>query len=289
MVLTLSEYRLETESKRCQDKNIANPPEVGQVNPFPNLQQIPSQTPAESTEPSSVQPMSWEGNSVKNTKPALCSENVPAPEVCATQAADKATEKQNDDQGDNEKKSEDVSFSKPKTPLKTEEIKGEDDCEMKDESKPSDETQMPKPPDLNGKRTQDEESKSKIKRVPVHKWRARSCEEYDFSTLIGKGTFGRVYKAKLKNPVNAQEANEFVALKKLNKEKEEEGFPITALREIQILRKLRHTNVVHLKEIVVNRRKRLAYLIPFSSRLKTKRRRIPSLRIHATWSTRTTW
>lgn len=35
--------------------------------------------------------------------------------------------------------------------------------------------------------------------------------------------------------------------------KEEEGFPITALREIQILRKLKHKNIVTLKDIVVSK------------------------------------
>jgi len=32
---------------------------------------------------------------------------------------------------------------------------------------------------------------------------------------------------------------------------EKEGMPITALREIRILKKLRHPNVVHLREVVV--------------------------------------
>jgi serine/threonine protein kinase len=115
---------------------------------------------------------------------------------------------------------------------------------------------MPRPLNVTPKAQQlPEESKSKIRRVPVSQWRARNVEEYDFITLIGRGTFGKVYKAKLKNPTNAVEANEIVALKKLNMAKEEEGFPITALREIQILKKLKHNNVVNLKDIVVQRRK----------------------------------
>jgi cyclin-dependent kinase 12/13 len=73
--------------------------------------------------------------------------------------------------------------------------------------------------------------------------------------LIGKGTFGKVFKAKKKHTVNSQDDQEIYALKKLNMAKEEEGFPITALREIQILRKLNHENVVKLKEVVTDRSK----------------------------------
>ena len=37
--------------------------------------------------------------------------------------------------------------------------------------------------------------------------------------------------------------------------KEEEGFPITALREIKILKKLNHVNIVNLYDTVVSTRK----------------------------------
>ncbi len=43
---------------------------------------------------------------------------------------------------------------------------------------------------------------------------------------------------------------EIVALKKVRMDNEKEGFPITAIREIKILQKLKHKNVVNLKEIV---------------------------------------
>ena len=36
-------------------------------------------------------------------------------------------------------------------------------------------------------------------------------------------------------------------------EKEEEGFPITALREIKILRRLKHENIANLMDIVVSK------------------------------------
>ena len=47
---------------------------------------------------------------------------------------------------------------------------------------------------------------------------------------------------------------ELVALKQIYQKDEKEGFPITALREIQILSKLNHRNIVRLLEIVLSKR-----------------------------------
>ena len=44
-----------------------------------------------------------------------------------------------------------------------------------------------------------------------------------------------------------------MALKKVRLENEKEGFPITAVREIEILRQLQHPNIVNLKEIVTDK------------------------------------
>lgn len=46
---------------------------------------------------------------------------------------------------------------------------------------------------------------------------------------------------------------EAVALKKVRLENEKEGFPITAVREIKILRELNHKNVVRLIDIVTDK------------------------------------
>ena len=46
---------------------------------------------------------------------------------------------------------------------------------------------------------------------------------------------------------------EIVALKRINTEAEENGFPITAIREVKILKALKHENVVTLKEIVTSK------------------------------------
>jgi len=44
-----------------------------------------------------------------------------------------------------------------------------------------------------------------------------------------------------------------VALKRINTEAEENGFPITAIREVKILKALNHDNIVQLKEIVTSK------------------------------------
>ncbi len=46
---------------------------------------------------------------------------------------------------------------------------------------------------------------------------------------------------------------EFVAMKKLNREAKE-GFPVTALREIRILSRIKHGNIVRLIETVTSKR-----------------------------------
>ena len=48
-------------------------------------------------------------------------------------------------------------------------------------------------------------------------------------------------------------AGDMVALKKVRLENEKEGFPITAVREIKILRQLNHPNIVNLTEIVTDK------------------------------------
>jgi serine/threonine protein kinase len=47
--------------------------------------------------------------------------------------------------------------------------------------------------------------------------------------------------------------NGIVALKRINTKQEENGFPITAIREVKILKALNHPNVVKLLEIVTSK------------------------------------
>jgi serine/threonine protein kinase len=61
---------------------------------------------------------------------------------------------------------------------------------------------------------------------------------------IGEGTYGEVYEA-----IDTTNNNK-VALKKLRIENKDEGIPITALREMCILKHLKHENIVELYEII---------------------------------------
>ena len=66
----------------------------------------------------------------------------------------------------------------------------------------------------------------------------RTHNDYQKLEKLGEGTFGVVHKAK------HIETGEVVALKKMRLEDEEDGVPATALREIAILRELKHPNVI---------------------------------------------
>jgi len=43
---------------------------------------------------------------------------------------------------------------------------------------------------------------------------------------------------------------EYVALKKIRLEKEDDGVPSTAIREISLLKGIKHPNIVELKEVI---------------------------------------
>mmetsp|Transcript_5760 Transcript_5760/g.6258 ORF Transcript_5760/g.6258 Transcript_5760/m.6258 type:complete len:403 (-) Transcript_5760:36-1244(-) len=73
----------------------------------------------------------------------------------------------------------------------------------------------------------------------------RSVDAFAKVNRIEEGTFGVVYKAKDK------QTGEIVALKKVKMQKEKEGFPLTSLREVDILLKCKHPHIVDVKEIVI--------------------------------------
>lgn len=70
---------------------------------------------------------------------------------------------------------------------------------------------------------------------------------YERIGQVGEGTYGKVYKAK--NVLTS----EFVALKRIRMEQERDGFPITSTREIKILQHLRHSGIVSLHEMMIER------------------------------------
>ena len=63
---------------------------------------------------------------------------------------------------------------------------------------------------------------------------------------------------------NDKQTNEEVALKKIRMDNEKEGFPITAIREIKLLKNLEHDNVIRLKEIVRSQCARPSHRLPVS-------------------------
>jgi serine/threonine protein kinase len=80
-----------------------------------------------------------------------------------------------------------------------------------------------------------------------------NIDRYIKMDKLGEGTYGVVYKAKDKV------TGEIVALKKIRLEKEDDGVPSTAIREISLLKGLKHPNIVELKEVIYSEDK--LYLI----------------------------
>lgn len=100
-------------------------------------------------------------------------------------------------------------------------------------------------------------SEGSKKQLPGHLFgNCRSVSDFEKLHTLGEGTYGTVYCARDKV------SKEVVALKKVKIHDENEGFPITALREIKILEKLKtHLNVVKLKEVVVGYKKDSIFLV----------------------------
>jgi cell division cycle 2-like protein len=74
---------------------------------------------------------------------------------------------------------------------------------------------------------------------------SRSVYSYERLNQIEEGSYGVVFRARDK------QTGDIVALKKLKLEEEKNGFPITALREINALVACRHDHVVNVREVVV--------------------------------------
>ncbi|KAI4208070.1 MAG: hypothetical protein LQ346_000234 [Caloplaca aetnensis] len=94
--------------------------------------------------------------------------------------------------------------------------------------------------------------KGSLERKDDGKTRFRGCSSikcYETSEKLGEGTFGEVYKARSLKDGHA------VALKKILMHNEKDGFPITALREIKLLKMLSHPNILKLEEMAVERTK----------------------------------
>ncbi len=76
----------------------------------------------------------------------------------------------------------------------------------------------------------------------------RSINAYERLNKIEEGSYGIVYRGREK------QTGDIVAVKELKMGKQLDGFPITAMREIQTLFVAKHPNVVNIREVVVGRR-----------------------------------
>ena len=83
-----------------------------------------------------------------------------------------------------------------------------------------------------------------------------SLQRYELLEKIGEGTYGVVYRARdltmaPESPTVPDAVDEsLVALKKMRLAAHDEGVPVTTLREVALLKDLRHRNIVRLRAVI---------------------------------------
>lgn len=90
------------------------------------------------------------------------------------------------------------------------------------------------------KKTQKKEKK------PLTEKKFSLGKSYTALERLGKGTYGTVYK------VQKVDTNELFAIKKIKMDVDTEGIPSTALREIAILKKMKHPNIVKIIDLAIS-------------------------------------
>lgn len=87
--------------------------------------------------------------------------------------------------------------------------------------------------------------------------KCRMVTDFEKLNRIGEGTYGIVFRAR------DTKTNEIVALKKVRIDQDifKDGFPISGLREILVLKECNHENVVNLKEVVVGKSLESIFLV----------------------------
>lgn len=99
----------------------------------------------------------------------------------------------------------------------------------------------------DNKRAKPSSASSSRAHIPL--WHGcRRVDQYERKKHIGEGVYGVVHKAKCK------ETGAIVALKQVRMDEEikgGEGFPLTALRETNVLLSLEHSNLIRVHEMVV--------------------------------------
>ena len=82
---------------------------------------------------------------------------------------------------------------------------------------------------------------------------SRLMEKYEKLSQVGEGSYGKVYKCR------ARDTGQLVAIKKFQESEEDPLIKKIALREIRMLKNLKHPNLVNLIEVF--RRKRKLHLV----------------------------
>jgi serine/threonine protein kinase len=78
--------------------------------------------------------------------------------------------------------------------------------------------------------------------------RLKSPDIFKEKVFIGEGTFGKVYRAKIGDSTYALKK---IKLDGIHKSTDTHfGFPTTTIREIKMLKKLAHPNIVQLVDII---------------------------------------
>eukprot|EP00929_Paragymnodinium_shiwhaense_P102861 TRINITY_DN66083_c0_g1_i1.p1 TRINITY_DN66083_c0_g1~~TRINITY_DN66083_c0_g1_i1.p1 ORF type:complete len:390 (+),score=71.47 TRINITY_DN66083_c0_g1_i1:73-1242(+) len=85
--------------------------------------------------------------------------------------------------------------------------------------------------------------------------KCRSVDVFEKLNRLGEGTYGTVYRAR------DAETEKIVALKKVRIHSEKDGFPKCALREIRLLKRLKHPNVVDFYEVVCGKQPTSIFLV----------------------------
>lgn len=82
----------------------------------------------------------------------------------------------------------------------------------------------------------------------------RLFDRFKLLDKIGEGTYGTVYRARDLS-VSAADNHSLldescVALKKMRMDAQDEGVPVTTLREVALLKDLQHENIVRLRDVI---------------------------------------
>lgn len=83
----------------------------------------------------------------------------------------------------------------------------------------------------------------------------RSVDEFERLKKIDEGTYGIVFKARDKK------TGEVAALKRVKMDEVADGFPLTALREVNILLSLDHPSIVTVNEVVVGSKLNFVFMV----------------------------